>query len=401
MGQVQRFQVLLAGVFSQIICIGIARFSYTPLLPVMQQQTWIGDIEGGWLAAVNYAGYMAGALIAASLSDLRLKDILYRLGLLLAVVTTIMMAMTENFWLWVILRFFSGLSSAGSMLIASGLILNWLMRHGHRSELGIHFAGVGIGIMVAALFVELMLQLGQGWKHQWLWFGALAAILAVPAWRWLPKPDSSPASGNGQHMQDRPPTGKFMWLMLTAYFCAGYGYVISATFIVTIVERIPQLAGMGALTFAVVGLAAAPAVMNWDLIARKIGYLNALIMAYSLQIAGIVLPTFFHSLEVALFSALLFGGTFIGCVSLVLTMAGRLYPSKPAKLMGKMTLSYGAAQMIAPALTGILAEKTGHYDIGLWLAGGFVAVGTVLIVWLKLTDETAKMLDESGRLKTA
>ncbi|WP_086478993.1 YbfB/YjiJ family MFS transporter [Oceanospirillum sanctuarii] len=401
MGQVQRFQVLLAGVFSQIICIGIARFSYTPLLPVMQQQTWIGDIEGGWLAAVNYAGYMAGALLAASLSDLRLKDLLYRVGLVLAVVTTILMAMTENFWLWVILRFFSGLSSAGSMLIASGLILNWLIRHGHRSELGIHFAGVGIGIMVAALFVELMLQLGQSWQHQWLWFGALAAVLAVPAWSWLPKPDMSQAQGGGQNMQDMPPTKKFMWLMLTAYFCAGYGYVISATFIVTIVERIPQLTGMGALTFAVVGLAAAPAVMNWDLIARKVGYLNALIMAYSLQIAGIILPTFFHSLEVALFSALLFGGTFIGCVSLVLTMAGRLYPSKPAKLMGKMTLSYGAAQMIAPALTGILAEQTGHYDIGLWLAGGFVAAGTVLIVWLKLTDETAQMLDESGRLQTA
>lgn len=401
MGQVHRFQVLMAGVFSQIICIGIARFSYTPLLPVMQQQTWIGDIEGGWLAAVNYAGYMAGALLAASLSDLRLKDLLYRVGLVLAVVTTILMAMTENFWLWAVLRFFSGLSSAGSMLIASGLILNWLIRNGHRSELGIHFAGVGIGIMVAALFVELMLQLGQNWQGQWLWFGGLAAVLAVPAWRWLPKPELAQVQGGSQNMQDTPPTRKFMWLMLTAYFCAGYGYVISATFIVTIVERIPQLTGMGALTFAVVGLAAAPAVMNWDLIARRVGYLNALLMAYSLQIAGIILPTFFHSLEVALFSALLFGGTFIGCVSLVLTMAGRLYPSKPAKLMGKMTLSYGAAQMIAPALTGFLAEQTGHYDLGLWLAGGFVAVGTVLIVWLKLTDETAQMLDESGRLQAA
>ena len=36
--QAQRFKVLLAGVFSQILCIGIARFAYTPLLPVMQQQ---------------------------------------------------------------------------------------------------------------------------------------------------------------------------------------------------------------------------------------------------------------------------------------------------------------------------------------------------------------------------
>ena len=33
-----RYRVLLAGVFSQLLCIGIARFAYTPLLPVMQQQ---------------------------------------------------------------------------------------------------------------------------------------------------------------------------------------------------------------------------------------------------------------------------------------------------------------------------------------------------------------------------
>ncbi len=399
--KIRRLQVLLAGVFSQIICIGIARFSYTPLLPVMQEQSWLGDLEGGWLAAVNYAGYMAGALLAASLSDLNVKDRLYRIGLVLAVVTTLLMPVTENFWLWALLRFLSGLSSAGSMLIASALILNWLIRHGHRSELGIHFAGVGLGIMVAALFVELMLQLGQNWQQQWLWFGVLATVLAFPAWRWLPRPASVNVSGSSAPIKDMPPTRKFMWLMLTAYFCAGYGYVISATFIVTIVERIPALSGMGAMTFAVVGLAAAPAVMNWDLIARRIGYLNALLMAYSLQIAGIILPTFFHSLEVALFSALLFGGTFIGCVSLVLTMAGRLYPSKPAKLMGKMTLSYGAAQMIAPALTGILAERTGHYDLGLWLAGGFVAVGTVLIFWLKMTDPTAQALDDEGKLQTA
>lgn len=402
MGQsTTRIKVLLAGVFSQILCIGIARFAYTPLLPVMQNQTWIGDAEGGWLAAINYVGYMLGALIAASVSDLRFKDKLYRIGLLTGIATTAAMALTENMLLWSILRFFSGLSSACSMLIASGLILNWLIRHQHRSELGIHFAGVGIGIMVAALSVELMLQIALSWSEQWLWLSIMAAVLAVPAWRWLPRPDTSPMTTSGTSLQDHPPTKKFMWLMLAAYFCAGYGYVISATFIVTIVERIPALSGMGAFTFAVVGLAAAPAVMNWDLIARKLGYLNALILAYSLQIAGIILPTFYHTLEVALFSALLFGGTFIGCVSLVLTMAGRLYPTKPAKLMGKMTLSYGAAQVIAPALTGMIAEQTGQYDIGLWLAGGFVALGTLLIIWLKLADRTAQMLDDSAKQSVA
>ena len=77
--QAQRFKVLLAGVFSQILCIGIARFAYTPLLPVMQQQSWVSDADGGWLAALNYAGYMLGVVLAASIRTIYLKDTLFRI----------------------------------------------------------------------------------------------------------------------------------------------------------------------------------------------------------------------------------------------------------------------------------------------------------------------------------
>ncbi|MAO63351.1 MAG: MFS transporter, partial [Halomonas sp.] len=186
--QAQRFKVLLAGVFSQILCIGIARFAYTPLLPVMQQQSWISDADGGWLAALNYAGYMLGAVLAASIRTIYLKDTLFRIGLVLAVLTTAGMALTEQFWVWAGLRFLAGLSSSGSMLLASGLILHWLIQHHQRGELGIHFAGVGIGIVVAALAVELMLALPMSWQAQWWGFSALGAVLLVPAWCWLPRP---------------------------------------------------------------------------------------------------------------------------------------------------------------------------------------------------------------------
>ena len=85
----------------------------------------------------------------------------------------------------------------------------------------------------------------------------------------------------------------------------------------------------------------------------------------------------------AIFGALLFGGTFIGMVSLVLTMAGRYYPTRPAKMMGKMTLSYGAAQILAPAITGWLATRLGSYDAGLYLAAAVMVVGTILLLILK------------------
>lgn len=125
-------KVFLAGISSLVLTLGIARFAYTPLLPVMQEQTALNDALGGWVATFNYVGYMLGAFIAASISDLRLKDSLYRAGLIVAVVTTLAMAWTENWILWSLLRFLAGLSSAAGLLIGSGLILNWLIRHGHK-----------------------------------------------------------------------------------------------------------------------------------------------------------------------------------------------------------------------------------------------------------------------------
>ncbi len=379
-------KVLFAGIMSLILTLGIARFAYTPLLPIMQAQTALGDATGGWLATFNYMGYMAGALIAASISSLPLKDTLYRIGLVLALVTTAGMAISESIWLWGIMRFLAGLSSAAGLLIGSGLILNWLIRHNHRMELGIHFSGIGLGIVVSAVAVDLMAT-HLSWDQQWLALTVIGVLLFIPAWGWLPRPDSSPFTTSGMKMEDRPPRRGWMILLFSSYFCAGFGYVISATFLVVIVEAEPTLQGNGELAWLAVGVAAAPACFIWDRIARKTGDLWALALAFALQIVGIILPTLFEAgLILVLFSAALYGGTFIGIVSLTLTMMGKFYPTKPAKPMGKLTLSYGVAQIAAPALAGTLAEVSGTYNDSLYLAAAIMGIGMILVVVLAAHD---------------
>ena len=383
--QRERFKVLGAGIFSLILVLGVARFSYTPLLPLMQKQAGLGVAEAGWLAAINYAGYLSGALIASLISDLVLKDRLYRIGLVVAILSTALMGMSTDVTVWAISRFFAGLSSAAGMLLGTGLILNWLIRHNHRSELGIHFAGIGIGIAGCAIAVALMTR-WLDWREQWYAFTLIACLLLIPALRWLPPPDTSGLTKSGQKMLDNPPSPLFMRIFMAAYFCAGFGYVVSATFIVAIVDRLPGLAGQGTLVFMAIGIAATPACFNWDLIARRTGDLNALILAAVLQIIGIVMPVLVGGLFAAIFGALLFGGTFIGMVSLVLTMAGRYYPTRPAKMMGKMTLSYGVAQIIAPAITGWLAGRFGSYNAGLYVAAAVMVIGTALLLALKVVE---------------
>ncbi len=380
--QRERLKVLGAGIFSLLLAMGIARFAYTPLLPLMQQQAGLGIADAGWLAAINYGGYLSGALLASLVSDLVLKDKLYRAGMILAIASTAMMGLSTDPTVWAVSRFVAGLSSSAAMLFGTGLILNWLIRHQHRSELGIHFAGIGLGIAGCSAAVALMQQ-WLDWREQWFALTALGCLLAVPALRWLPAPDTSGLTRSGEKLEDNPPSPLFMRLFMAAYFCAGVGYVVSATFIVAIVDRLPGMAGQGTLVFLALGIGAAPACIVWDLIARRTGDLNALILAAVLQIAGILLPLA-GGLPAALAGAMLFGGTFIGMVSLVLTMAGRYYPTRPAKMMGKMTVSYGVAQILAPAITGWLAAgRAGDYGVGLYLAAGVMLVGTLLLLLLR------------------
>ena len=180
-----------------------------------------------------------------------------------------------------------------------------------------------------------------------------------------------------------------------AYFCAGYVYVVSSTFIVDIVEGTEGLHGQGRFAFLLIGLAATPETLIWDRIARRSGYLKALLAAYTLQAVGIILPVISDSLPVVILSALLFGGTFIVCVSLVLTMAGKFYPSNPTQFMGKMTLAYGAAQIIAPVPTGYLAEAFGNYDIGLDLSAAIMMIGTLFLLGLLNLEKGALQMNDA------
>lgn len=384
-------KVMFAGLFSLILTMGIARFSYTPMLPVMLDQTFLNDSLGGWLATINYLGYMSGVLVAASISNLKLKDTLYRIALIVAIISTIGMGIVENYILWSVMRYLAGLSTAGGLLIGSGLILNWMIRNGHEPELGLHFSGVGIGIAITAIFAILMsgdviITEAFTWKQQWQVFAVTAIFLAIPAWCWLPRPNSNNLTESGEVLVDKPPRRNWMMLLYASYFCAGIGYVISATFLVAIVDQHPELNGNGSLVWLVTGLAAAPSCIFWDRVARKTGVLNAILITYLINIIGIIIPAFTHTLTGMLISGFFFGVTFIGIVSLMLTMVGKFYPTKPAKPMGRLTLSYGVAQIIAPAISGVVAETTGNYTMPLIFAAISMGVGSLLLVILQYKD---------------
>lgn len=374
-----RFLVLASGIFGLMLTMGVARFAYTPMLASMQAQAGLGDALAGWLAGWNYVGYLTGLLLVTRLKDLMLKDRLYRWALVLAVLTTAMMPLADSPVLWGLSRYLAGLCTAGGLMLGSGLILNWLIRHGHRSELGLHFSGLGLGIVLGGVIVESSAQF-TNWQGQWWWLTAVGLLLLIPAWRWLPRPDQGQPLLPGRAEGMEEPSPLWLWLLQAAYLCAGFGYAVNATFTVLITDQQPALAGAGGLMWLLVGVAAAPAPVLWDLVARRLGYLRTLRWAFVLQVVGILLPVYSGTLSAAIASALLFGFTFIGIVSLVLTMVGVRYPSHPAAIMARLTIGYGVAQIIAPVVAGELAERTGRFDAALMMVAAIMVLGFVCLI---------------------
>ena len=381
----QPWQVITGGICGLVLTIGLARFAYTPLLPSLQLQTGLTDAAAGGLAAINYAGYMSGALAATWIDDVRWRHWLYSAGLWMALVTVAAMALTTWMPAWALIRYVGGLCGATGMLLGSGLVLGWLIRQGRRPELGLYFIGLGLGIVVSAVGAWALAQWWPTWSDQWLAFAALGLVFFVPAWKWRPPvpPHVAPAHAAASGSLG---SRRWTWTMVTSYFAAGWGFVISATFTVAIVEREPALAGVGPLAWAMVGLAAMPAVFIWDLVARRVGEKRALLLAFGLQTASVILPAISGDLWAALAGAVGYGATFIGIVSLTLALAGRRAPSNPGKAMAKLTLSYGVAQILAPVIAGHMAQTTGTFKGALWLTAAVMAAGMALLATLPKDD---------------
>ena len=370
------WQVLCAGIAALVLTVGLARFAYTPLLPLMQAQAGLSESLGGWLATVNYAGYMTGALLASAISDGALRYRLYRALLLAGCVGTIGMGMTSDPVAWMVLRYIAGVGAAAGLLLASGMVLGWLLARGRRPELGVHFSGLGLGIVVSGVLVAVMTP-GLDWAQQWIAMGLVGLALLVPAWLWMPAPQPAAAAAAAPVPRSVPGIG--MWLLIASYFFAGIGYVISATFLVAAIQKQPAFASLGFLAWVVVGLVAIPATFAWDRIARRIGEVPALIAAFCLQGLSSLLPVFSAEAWAALGGAVLFGLTFIGVVSLMLTLVGKRNGANPSQAMARLTLSYGVAQIVAPALVGMVAERTGTYDAGLVTAALAMFVGAAVV----------------------
>lgn len=364
----------------------MARYSFTPMIPNMQAQLGLSESLAGWLAGWNYMGYLTGLFIVWLISDLRAKDFFYRYGLVVAVIATAVMAAHDHRLVWYMSRFFAGIATATGFMLGTGLILNWLHHNNYKSELGVHFSGIGLGIIACALVVDatgLGTAFDFNWRLQWVALAAVAAVLVIPAMFLLPMPkpqeiemarDEDIGEGTGVE----PPSMKWLWFMQGAYFCAGFSNTLNVTFTSLITELQP-LDGWGAKMWLMVGIAATPAPFIWDRIARRVGRMTALKAAFVINVLGNITLALTFSLYTTVAAAILFGFTFMGIVSLTLSTVGHAYGVKATQVMARLTLGYCVAQILSPILSGIIAELSGSFRLPLYMVSAIMIAGLVLL----------------------
>jgi len=370
-------RALVAGVGALALGMGIGRFAYTAVLPSMQAGTALGTDAAGLIASANYIGYFLGALAAGVLAKSGRRAAVLRLCILVSVLTTAAMALTTDLWIWGGLRFVSGLASAGVLVLSAGIVLDRLDSLGSFPASGVLFSGVGLGIALSSLVV-LLLDPDGGWRGSWLGLAGVSAALLLPAWLWLRDgPEHAVGSANGT---TAPGVAFPLSLLVLAYFCEGTGYVVSGTFLVAIVQTLPAMQDYGQLSWILVGAAGAPSCLLWAAVAKRIGLVAALIWAHLLQAFGIALPVFAPDPLPVLAASLLFGGTFMGITTLVVSLAREIAPAERGRVVGLVTAAFGFGQIIGPAAAGIAAERSGAFDSSLLAAAAIVTLGALLLI---------------------
>lgn len=383
----------LFGMMVLALGMGIGRFLYTPMLPVLLAEGRFTFSELSWIASVNYAGYLAGSLLF-SFGLFHLPGRLRPLLLLSAVATGVLilaMALLTQPAVVMLVRFFAGVASAGMLIFGSTLILQHTR---HPFVVASLFSGVGVGIALGNEYVIAGLQRALSSQALWIWAAAFSGVLILLLARLIPGrahalPPAPLAKAEHQPMR--------WWLLAILYGLAGFGYIIVATYLPLMAKG----AGSPLLSmhlWTLVGLAVVPGCFGWLWAAKRWGVMPCLTANLLIQGACVLLTLASSSPLLLVLSSVGFGATFMGTTSLVMTLARQLSVPGSLNLLGFVTLTYGTGQILGPLLATLPGSGT-QAITGATLCGA-LALGVAAIIsamqWYKQRRLLSYRANEDG-----
>jgi MFS family permease len=353
---------------------GVGRFVFTPVLPLMEAQAHLTSAQASTLATSNYLGYLVGAILGIMLPALSRARLALRVSGIVLVVTLAAMPLTRDVAAWAALRGLAGVASAVIFMVAGNTILTELTS-GEPHIVGWAYGGVGAGIALSGALVAVVKSIGD-WQAAWWSSAALTALLLAAAWfvgvtgparrRAVPSVAPGPAP---QH---------FRWFAILAgsYFLEGAGYIVAGTFLVAAISATGP-SWLSSSVWIIVGVAAVPSCAAWTWLSRRVSRPTLITGALLLQAVGIALPAVTGAVPAALAAAVLFGATFIGITTLSLATGRHL---RVPRAVAILTAGYGIGQVLGP----LVVEPTLHggYHQALLVGAGLVlaaGIGSALL----------------------
>ncbi len=359
--------VVARGAATLAVSMGIGRFVYTPILPLMVREAGLSKSFGATLATANYAGYLLGALAGIVAPALVRKAGVMRGALLASVATLALMPVTHDHAAWFVLRFVAGGASALVFMFAVIAMLSHLRHAPHLVGWG--FGGVGAGIALSGVLVLIIGSIST-WSAAW-WSSALAALLLSGiAWGLTP-PEPDGRATVSPKADDVPPLDRWFMALFAAYSLEGIGYIIAGTFLVAAIgQNSPGWAGTAA--WILVGICALPASAIWAALGHRWTRPSLLLAALILQAIGIGLPAVVGGIAPALVGAALFGSTFLGIASLALALGAHLQFPRAVALL---TTGYSVGQILGPQIVRPLLRNGYHSAL---LVGAAIVLAAAL-----------------------
>lgn len=385
-------RVALAGMAALAAAMGVGRFAFTPLLPMMLRDGVVDIATGSWLATANYAGYLAGALLYMALPWMGRRRahvpgnaLLVRGGLVATVVLTAALALP---WpaAWPAMRALAGVASALVFLGTANWCMGRLAHLGRPALGGLIFCGPGLGIVATGLPTSAMVAAGWSAAAGWAVFAVLAAVLCALAWPVVrgqdaPLPAAGPATASAALPAPHPVAERM--LLALAYGLAGLGYIVTATFLPVIARAaLPAGSVWPDLFWPVFGAGVALGALLSTRIAPSRDRRVLLAWAYGLQAAAIALPLLWPGRAGFALGSLLLGLPFTAITFFALQEARHQWPQAGAGFTGLLTALYGMGQIAGPPMAAALLARAASQALGfavaLGVAGAALLAGALL-----------------------
>jgi len=358
------------GLLATLNAVGLSRFAYTPLVPYLIAAGLVTETAAAYLGAANLAGYLIGAAAAAPLAGRIGLGRTIRSAFILSVLTLAACVWPGGFWWYAPWRFIVGMTGAVLMVLAPSFLLAEMPAVERGRSGGVIYTGVGMGVALSSLLVPALAGIGVGWAWAALAVGALLTAIATwPRWR----------GGTVISRAHAPLRG----LGLPALFVAlafgmdGIGFIPHMLFWVDYIARSLALGTtVGALQWLIFGIGALLGPWLAGMVGDRIGVGRALVLAFMLKSASVLLPAATGALPLLTVSSLVTGAFTPGIAALsAARMTELVEPGRQIRAWGLATLVFGLFQA-AGAYGMAYAYDAWRSYVPLYIAGaGFEAAG--------------------------